>query len=180
EKAAAYMADGYARAGRRPGVCMSQSVGAANIASGLQDPYLGGSPVIAITGRAIPTAQHRNAYQEIIHTPLFEPVTKFNVVLESPAQLPYLLRQAIREAMSGTPGPVHLDLGGIRGEMIELAEGDWSAIIEEPFTHLPPFRPEPEPGLVEEAAQILKNAERPGSPWRLPLTGKEPSLKITP
>ena len=35
EKAAAYMADGYARAARRPGVCMAQSVGAANLASGL-------------------------------------------------------------------------------------------------------------------------------------------------
>ena len=50
EKAAAYMADGYARVARRPGVCMAQSVGAANLASGLQDPYLGRSPVVAMTG----------------------------------------------------------------------------------------------------------------------------------
>ena len=50
EKAAAYMADGYARVAGRPGVCMAQSVGAANLASGLQDPYLGHSPVIALTG----------------------------------------------------------------------------------------------------------------------------------
>ena len=50
EKAAAYMADGYARAARRPGVCMAQSVGAVNLAAGLQDAYLGLSPVIAITG----------------------------------------------------------------------------------------------------------------------------------
>ena len=47
EKTAAYMADGYARAGRKPGICMGQSVGAANLASGLQDPFLGLSPVIA-------------------------------------------------------------------------------------------------------------------------------------
>src|SRR6202035_3510257 len=47
EKAAAYMADGYARVAMRPGICMAQSVGAANLASGLQDPYLGHSPVIA-------------------------------------------------------------------------------------------------------------------------------------
>jgi acetolactate synthase I/II/III large subunit len=50
EKAAAYMADGYARVAMRPGVCMAQSVGAANLASGLQDAYLGHSPVIAMTG----------------------------------------------------------------------------------------------------------------------------------
>lgn len=51
EKAASYMADGYARVRGGPGVFMSQSVGAANLASGLQDAYLGHSPVIAITGR---------------------------------------------------------------------------------------------------------------------------------
>ena len=40
EKAAVYMADGYARASGRPGVCMAQTVGAANLAAGLRDPYL--------------------------------------------------------------------------------------------------------------------------------------------
>jgi acetolactate synthase-1/2/3 large subunit len=54
EKAAAYMADGYARVSHRPGVCMAQSVGAANLAAGLQDAYLGRSPVIALTGKKPP------------------------------------------------------------------------------------------------------------------------------
>ena len=54
EKAAAYMADGYARASGRPGVCMAQSVGAANLAAGLQDAYLGRSPVVALTGKKPP------------------------------------------------------------------------------------------------------------------------------
>src|SRR5436305_10089918 len=63
EKAAAYMADAYARVAGRPGVCMAQSVGAANLAAGLQDAYLGRSPVIAFSGRTEPSFQHRNAYQ---------------------------------------------------------------------------------------------------------------------
>src|SRR5215472_4575748 len=50
EKAAAYMADGYARAAHRPGICMAQTVGAANLAAGLRDAYMACSPVIAITG----------------------------------------------------------------------------------------------------------------------------------
>ena len=78
EKAAAYMADGYARIAGKPGVCMAQSVGAANLASGLQDPYLGRSPVVALTGRKEPSFQHRNSYQEIAHAPLFAAVTKFS------------------------------------------------------------------------------------------------------
>ena len=98
EKAAAYMADGYARVAGRPGVCMAQSVGAANLAAGLQDAWLGRSPVIAFTGRKEPSLQHRNAYQEIPHAPLFAAVTKFSSPVESTSELPRLLRHAWRVA----------------------------------------------------------------------------------
>jgi len=50
EKAAAYMADGYARAANRPAICFAQSVGTANLAAGLQDSYLTLSPLITMTG----------------------------------------------------------------------------------------------------------------------------------
>src|SRR5919112_1239997 len=49
EKAAAYMADGYARAARKPGLCMAQTVGAANLASGLKDAWLAGAPVFGLS-----------------------------------------------------------------------------------------------------------------------------------
>src|SRR6266513_274777 len=87
------MADGYARIMRRPGVCMAQSVGAANLASGLQDPYLGRSPVIALTGRKEPSFQHRNAYQEIAHGPLFAAVTKFSPPVVTPGVPPWPIRR---------------------------------------------------------------------------------------
>ena len=61
EKAAAYMADGYARASNKVGVCMAQSVGAVNLAAGLQDAYLGLSPVLALTGHKSNLQQNRNA-----------------------------------------------------------------------------------------------------------------------
>ncbi len=161
EKAAAYMADGYARASHRPGVCMAQSVGAANLAAGLQDAYLGLSPVIAITGTRPSLQKYRHAYQEIEHAPLFAPVTKFNVMVDSVAQLPFLLRQAFREATSGAPGPVHLDLQGIRGEAITSVETDLEVIIEKQFASYPAFRPEPEPQSVRDAAKYLVQARRP-------------------
>src|SRR5574339_621123 len=65
EKAVAYMADGYARVAGQPGVCFAQSVGAANLAAAMQDPYLGHSAVVAFTGRHVTQFQHRNAYQEV-------------------------------------------------------------------------------------------------------------------
>ena len=161
EKAAAYMADGYARVSHRPGVCMAQSVGAANLAAGLQDAYLGRSPVIALTGKKPPLFQHRNAYQEIDHRPLFVPVTKSSADVVTPAQLPLLLRQAFREATSHTPRPVHLDLLGHNGRMLETAEAAWPVIIEEAFTRYPPFRPEPDNAAIEQAAKAIAAAQRP-------------------
>ncbi len=162
EKAAAYMADGYARATQKPGICMAQSVGAANLASGLQDPYLGSSPVIAITGKKAPLWQNRNSYQEVDHTPLFAPVTKYNVTVDTAEQLPLYVRQAFREATSGRPRPVHLDIaGGYMGAGIESAEGNFAVIVEEKFIHTPAFRPEPESDAVGKAVELLRTAERP-------------------
>src|SRR5262245_2180499 len=160
EKAAAYMADGYARLSHRPGVCMAQSVGAANLASGLQDAYLGLSPVVAITGKKPPLFQYRNAYQEIQHGPLFAPVTKYSADIVAPAQLPYLLRQAFREATSGAPGPVHLDLLGHSGRPVEAAEAAFPVVVEAAFTHYPAFRPEPDAASVERAARAIAGAAR--------------------
>ena len=91
EKAVAYMADGFARVSGRPGVCMAQSVGAANLAAGMQDPYLGHSAVVAITGRHVAQNQYRNAYQEVDHEPLYAAVTKFNGRVDTLEQIPHLL-----------------------------------------------------------------------------------------
>ncbi len=161
EKAAAYMADGYARASNRVGVCMAQSVGAANLAAGLQDAYLGLSPVVAITGHRPPMQMYRNAYQEIDHVQPFSAVTKYSVVVDTVEQLPHLLRQAFREATSGATAPVHLDFQGNAGDAIADAEADLELIIEADFLSRPAFRPEPEPQRVREAAQVLAGARRP-------------------
>ena len=161
EKSAAYMADGYARAANRPGVCFAQSVGAANLAAGLQDPYLCLSPVIAMTGRKPPMDQQRNAYQEIEHSKPFASVTKFSAYVEQVEQLPYLLRQAFREATTGASRPVHLDLQGMSGNVIMQSEGDLEFVLENTFTSRPALRPEPSADSIGEAAQVISRSQRP-------------------
>jgi acetolactate synthase-1/2/3 large subunit len=161
EKAAAYMADGYARVRRGLGICMAQSVGAANLAAGLQDPFLAGSSVVAFTGRQIPLFQYRNAYQEITHFPLYDPVTKYNVNVDDVRQLPYLLRQAFREATTGAPAPVHLDVLDNLGRVTESAKALMEVVVEEPFKHYPAFRPAPPPKHIEQAARLLEESSRP-------------------
>jgi acetolactate synthase-1/2/3 large subunit len=161
EKAAAYMADGYARAARRPGVCMAQSVGAANLAAGLQDAYWAHSPVISFTGSKPALFQYRNAYQEMIHNPLFDHLTKYNVKVEVLEQLPFLLPQAFREATTGAPRPVHLDLQGLAGEFIEEAEGDIEVIQDPVHRRYPARRPIPEPEDIKQCARMLMASEKP-------------------
>ena len=161
EKAAAYMADGYARAAHGPGICMAQNVGAANLAAGLQDPYLACSPVIALTGRAASMNQYRNHYQEVDHIQPFNAVTKYNAMVDSTEQLPLLLRQAFRTATSGSPGPVHLDLQSSNGSAIMDVEADLDVIVEPQFARVPPFRGAPEIAMVRDAARVLTTARRP-------------------
>ena len=69
EKAAAYMADGYARASGKPGICMAQVIGALNLAAGLRDAWLAHAPVIAMTGGREPKTKFRKVYQEIDDMP---------------------------------------------------------------------------------------------------------------
>jgi acetolactate synthase I/II/III large subunit len=161
EKAAVYMADGYARVSHKPGICMAQSVGAANMAAGLQDPYLGVSPVIALTGVRPPSHKYRNSYQEINHVPLFEPVTKFNAEVNTVKELPFLLRQAFREATTGAPRPVHLDFAGISGEVITEAEADLDTTVEEQFSQYPAFRPQADSDRVLEAIKLISKSLKP-------------------
>ncbi len=161
EKAAAYMADGYARMSRKPGVCMAQSVGAANLAAGLQDAYLAHSPVIAVTGSKPLLYQHRNAYQEILHNPLYDTLTKYNVQVDVVEQLPIILPQAFREATTAAPGPVHIDVLGLFGEFLEGAEGEIEVVVEPAHRYYPAWRPVPDERDLRQATQALLEAERP-------------------
>ena len=160
EKAAAYMADGYARASGRPGICMAQVIGALNLAAGLRDAWLAHSPVIAMTGGREPKTKFRKVYQEIDDMPAFEPVTKFNATIDDVARFPDMVRQAFRTAVTGCPGPVHLQFRGNEGQ-IDAEEADMEPLVEPQFSRVPAFRPEPDEASVRAALKILQDAERP-------------------
>lgn len=161
EKAAAYMADGYARAKRGPGLVFCQSVGALNLAAGLQDAYLGQSPVIAISGRELHVNHDKNAYQEVDHVSPFSAVTKWSGYVASADQLTHNLRQAFRTAVSGTPGPVHLDFEGRTGDPIVNREAEMEVVVDPLFKTYPPFRPEADVESVKAALALLGEAKRP-------------------
>src|SRR5215470_9632770 len=142
EKSAAYMADGYARASGKPGVCIAHS------------------PVIAMTGGREPRTKFRKVYQEVDDMPSFEPVTKFNATVDDVARFPDMVRQAFRVAVSGTPGPVHLQFRGNEGQ-VDAEEAEMEPLCQPQFSQVPPFRPEPDRASVREALRVLQAAERP-------------------
>jgi len=161
EKAAAYMADGYARASGKPGVCMAQQIGASNLAAGLRDGFMACSPMIAISGGSVPGSRYRHAYQEVEDFNQFDAVTKFSAQVDDVKRLPDLMRQAFRAATTGAPGPAHLRLSGLHGGAIGDAEAELAPLVEERFKQVPAFRPEPEPSRVREALAVLAKAQRP-------------------
>lgn len=160
EKAAAYMADGYARATGRPGICGAQVIGALNLAAGLRDAWLAHAPVIALTGGRDPRTKFRQVYQEVDDVPAFEPVTKFNATIDDVSRFPDMLRQAFRVATSGCPGPVHLQFRGNEGQL-DLEEAEMEALVEPRFAAVPPFRPAPETAVLRDALEHLRAAKRP-------------------
>ncbi|MGV3626979.1 MAG: thiamine pyrophosphate-binding protein [Betaproteobacteria bacterium] len=160
EKSAVYMADGYARASGKPGICLSQQIGASNLAAGLRDAYMASAPLIAITGGHVPSGRYRNAYQEVEDMSQFDAVTKFNVRVDDLSRLPDMLRQAFRAATSGAPRPVHLQLRGLHGQVAD-GEAELSAMTEAQFSRIPAFRPVADAAAIREVAKQLAAAQRP-------------------
>jgi acetolactate synthase-1/2/3 large subunit len=160
EKAAAYMADGYARVSGRPGVAAAQVVGALNLAAGLREPFLAGSPVLALTGGRSPATKFRHVYQEIDDLPAFEPVTKFNASIDDAGRFPDMLRHAFRVATTGTPGPVHLQIQGNEGQL-DTQETDAEPLVETGFSRVPAVRPAPDDDSITTALRLLAAAARP-------------------
>lgn len=160
EKSAAYMADGYARASKKPGICLVQQIGASNLAAGLRDAYMACSPIIAISGGPPINAHYKHGYQEIDDFPQFEPVTKMNVRVDHVSRLPDLLRQAFRVATTSSPGPVHLQITGPHGQ---VANEKTSLLlkVEQQFKEVPAFRPAAEKSHVVQALDCLNQAKRP-------------------
>ena len=160
EKSAAYMADGYARASGKPGICMSQQIGGSNLAAGLRDAYMASVPLIAITGGPPTNAHYRNGYQEVEDFSQFDSVTKFNARIDDISRMPDLIRQAFRSATSGTPGPVHLQIKGPHGQ-IANGTSDLNSLTEKRFSKVPAFRPKASEEDLRETFALLKRVSKP-------------------
>ncbi len=111
EQCAAHMADGYARASGRPGVCMATSgPGATNMITGIGTAYADSTPMLALTGQVGTGSLGLGAFQEVDAYSLLMPITKHNFRVLDVNRLPHAVDEAWKICQSGRPGPVHIDL----------------------------------------------------------------------
>lgn len=154
EQCAAHMADGYARATGRIGVCISTSgPGATNLVTGVATAYIDSSPILVITGQ-VPTAVIGNqAFQEADTFGLMMPVTKHNYRILDPEDLPEAVIRGMAIATTGRYGPVHIDLP----KDVMMQE-----VPDEMIRMKYPVDPHPEDlSELPAAIKLLKTAERP-------------------
>lgn len=157
EQAAAHMADGYARATGRPGVCLATSgPGATNLVTGLATAFMDSIPLVAITGNVPRGLIGRDAFQEADITGITLPITKHNFLVRSARQLPHAIRAAFHIATTGRPGPVLVDIP----KDVGVEELDF---VYPQTVHLPGYKPtyKGHARQIAAAAKAIARAERP-------------------
>ncbi len=156
EAAAAHMAEAWARIRGEPAVVIGGiGPGAANMVSGIITAYAEGSPVIAISSqrrRNIIYPDRGGSFQNVDLLGLYGPVTKWSAGVRDWRRLPELIRRAYREATSGRPGPVYLEIP----EDIMRGTGDPEKVDIWPPAQYRAGRPGAgDPALIAQAAELL-------------------------
>jgi acetolactate synthase-1/2/3 large subunit len=157
EQGAGHMAEGYAWATGRVGVCIATSgPGATNLVTPLADALMDSVPVVAITGQVPTTSVGNDAFQEAYTTGITMPATKHNYFVTDPADIADVIHEAFHIASTGRPGPVLVDLP----KDILNQSVTWRAPAE---LSLPGYKPtvEGHPRRVKEAVELIARAKRP-------------------
>jgi acetolactate synthase I/II/III large subunit len=157
EQGAGHMAEGYAWATGRVGVCIATSgPGATNLVTPLADALVDSVPIVAITGQVPTGAVGNDAFQEAYTTGITMPATKHNYFVTDPAEIPDIVHEAFHIAATGRPGPVLIDLP----KDILNAPTSWA---EPHAIALPGYKPVVDGHVprIREAADLIERARRP-------------------
>lgn len=157
EQAAAHAADGYARAGGRPGVCIATSgPGATNLLTGIATANLDSVPLIAITGQVAQSVIGTDAFQEADMIGASLPLVKHSFQLHSVDAIQSTVHKAFYIASSGRPGPVLIDFPAD----VQKAVGDYQYSTQLDFMG---YHPENNynAARLDEAVSLIEHAERP-------------------
>jgi acetolactate synthase-1/2/3 large subunit len=158
EQGASHMADGYARASGRVGVCVATSgPGATNLVTGIATAMLDSIPMVCVTGQVASRFIGSDAFQETDITGVTLPITKHNYLVTRAADIAPMLRQAFYVARSGRPGPVLVDITK------DAQQATTDFVWDDSPVRLPGYRPEHRPREedLKRAIDLIDAAERP-------------------
>lgn len=162
EQGASHMADGYARASGRVGVCMATSgPGATNLVTGIATAMLDSIPMVAITGQVSSKVLGSDAFQEVDITGITLPITKHNFLVTRAEDIAATVRLAFQIATNGRPGPV----------LIDITKDAQQAVAAFDFEAAAPARARPHPMLaraltagsstMQEAVKLIAASAKP-------------------
>lgn len=159
ENTGGYMADAYARISGKVGVVTAQNgPAAALLVAPLAEAHKASIPMVALVQDVNRNQTDRNAFQELDHESMFRPVTKWVRRVIEPDRIDDYIDMAIAAATSGRPGPVALLLPA---DVLLATPKPASAPRQKSLGHYPLDRPSPNQNEVEQAADLLAQAQRP-------------------
>jgi acetolactate synthase-1/2/3 large subunit len=157
EQGAAHMADGYARATGKVGVCLVTSgPGATNTVTGIATAYMDSIPMVVFTGQVPVGLIGNDAFQEVDIVGITRPCTKHNYLVKDVAKLAQTIKEAFYLAASGRPGPVLVDLP--KDVLTAKAEFKYPRTVS-----IRSYKPHMNPSVpqIRKALDLMRQAERP-------------------
>jgi len=153
ESGASFMAEAYAKATGKVGVCMAtRGPGATNLSIGLHTAMQDSTPVVALIGQVERPFLGKEAFQEVDFAAYFRHLCKWTVEIDAVERIPELLHQAFYKAKSGRPGPVVVSLPHDMLEDMTTYEGSKVTTYHKPAVHKE---------AVRQALEKIKQAEKP-------------------
>ena len=153
EQGAAFMAEVYGRLTGMPAVCLGTlGPGATNLITGVADANMDRAPLLVLTGQGTTHRLHKESHQVMDVVAMFEPVTKWAETVRTAEAIPEIVRKSVGIATTEKPGAVHIELPE------DIAGHETNA---EPLTPRRLRRPVPDDKIVNQAFELLRDAERP-------------------
>jgi acetolactate synthase-1/2/3 large subunit len=153
------MADGYARVTGKVGVCEGPSGGGATyILPGLVEANESSIPVLAINTDIAVGSRNKFTLTELDQRALMAPLTKWNAVLDRPADIPRTFRKAFEEMTTGRPGAAHIALPfDVQNGPVESSD----VYADPTLGAFPARRVAPDAFYVELAAKLIRGSKNP-------------------
>ena len=159
EQAAVHAADGYARATGRVGtVLVTSGPGATNAITGIATAYMDSIPLVVISGQVASHLIGTDAFQETDMMGISRPIVKHSFLIQSPEEIPEVVKKAFIIAKTGKPGPVVIDVPKDMTDPNHLFDYQYPKEIKMRSYSAPS---KVEENHIEEAVSLLENAKKP-------------------